>query len=168
MPTWRVNVQIDGRYAGKVRAALLRRAARAALRHQAAGPGVELSIALTGDATLHRLNRQFLGIDAPTDVLAFPSQAPASQLPTTNHESRNPGRPAYLGDIAISFRRATVQARSAGHPVEAELQLLAVHGVLHLLGHDHARRRDQARMWAAQEEILRELREGKERKARRR
>ena len=154
MPTWRVNVQIDGRYAGQVRPALLRRAAHAALRHQAVEPGVELSIALTGDATLHRLNKQFLGINSPTDVLAFPSEVSASHSRIADFLL--PKRP-YLGDIAISFRRGSAQAKSAGHPVDAELQLLAVHGVLHLLGHDHARRRDQARMWAAQKEILKGL-----------
>jgi probable rRNA maturation factor len=60
----------------------------------------------------------------------------------------------YLGDIAISLPRATAQAEAAGHPVAAELQLLTVHGVLHLLGHDHAEPEEKAAMWAAQAAVL--------------
>jgi len=150
MLIWRIYIQIDSRYIGNVRSALLRAAAQAALRQQAAPPKAELTLRLTGNATLRRLNRQFLGHDEPTDVLSFPAQDPA-------HKS--PGPDTYLGDIAISYPKARAQAKAAGHSLEAELRLLAVHGVLHLLGHDHARPRDKAAMWAAQEEILGQLKE---------
>jgi probable rRNA maturation factor len=59
-----------------------------------------------------------------------------------------------MGDILISVPYAAKSARKAGHALEAELQLLVVHGVLHLLGHDHAKPREKARMWKAQREIL--------------
>ncbi|MGH2523455.1 MAG: rRNA maturation RNase YbeY, partial [Anaerolineales bacterium] len=87
-----------------------------------------------------------LGHDYPTDVLSFPSE---ETDPETGMR--------YFGDIAISFPHAHAQAAAGGHPVAAELQLLVVHGVLHLLGHDHAKRAEKARMWAAQAEILKKL-----------
>ena len=119
-------------------------AARAALAQQSARG--DLSIVLSDDAHLQEMNRDYLGIDAPTDVLSFPAEE-------TDPQS---GR-SYLGDILISVRRAEQQARAAGHPVEAEVQLLVIHGVLHLLGYDHAKPADKARMWAAQAAILQSI-----------
>lgn len=127
-----------------VKAGLIERAALAALAQQSAGG--DLSIVLTDDARLRQLNRDYLGIDAPTDVLSFP----ASETDPETGVS-------YLGDLLISIPRAEEQARSAGHPLEAEVQLLVVHGVLHLLGHDHAGPEDKVRMWAAQAQILDKL-----------
>jgi probable rRNA maturation factor len=125
---------------------LLERAANAALVHESKSLDSELSIVLTDDARLQQLNRDYLGIDAPTDVLSFPA---SETDPETGAR--------YLGDILISMPRAQAQAETAGHPLEAEVQLLVVHGVLHLLGHDHAEPEEKARMWAAQAEILETL-----------
>jgi len=75
---------------------------------------------ITGDTELRRLNRDFRGKDYATDVLSFPA-----------------AETGFLGDIAISLGRARAQAREFGHPVEQEVQILMLHGVLHLLGHDH-------------------------------
>lgn len=125
---------------------LLERAAQAALEHQSQSLESELSIILTGDARLHELNLNYLGVDASTDVLSFPA---AETDPETGAR--------YIGDILISVPRAQAQAEAAGHPLEAEVQLLVVHGVLHLLGHDHAEGEEKARMWRAQAEILERL-----------
>ena len=76
---------------------------------------------ITGDAELRRLNREFLGKDYPTDVLSFSA----------------PGASVFLGDIAISFPRARAQARAFGHDTGQEIQILMLHGLLHLLGMDH-------------------------------
>jgi probable rRNA maturation factor len=124
----------------------LERAARAALTHQKVSPDTDLSIVLTDDARLQGLNRDYLGIDAPTDVLSFPA---SESDPET-------GAP-YLGDILISIPRAREQADAAGHPLESEVQLLLVHGILHLLGHDHAGVKEKRKMWKAQAEILESL-----------
>lgn len=75
---------------------------------------------ITGDAELRRLNLKFLGNDYPTDVLSFPASG------------------AFLGDIAISFLRARAQAHAFGHDAGQEVQILMLHGLLHLLGMDHA------------------------------
>ncbi len=125
---------------------LLERAARLALDHESAPTEADLTIVLTGDAQLRELNRDYLGLDAPTDVLSFPASESDPETGAT-----------YLGDILISIPRAKIQAQAAGHRLEDEIQLLVVHGVLHLLGHDHAEAEDKARMWAAQAEVLARL-----------
>jgi probable rRNA maturation factor len=122
---------------------LLERAAHAALEHEAESQDHEMSIVLTDNEHLQELNLNYLGIDAPTDVLSFPASE-------TDPESGV----RYLGDILISIPRAQSQADAAGHPLESEVQLLVIHGVLHLLGHDHAEPEDKARMWKAQSGIL--------------
>ncbi len=123
---------------------LVVRAAEAALAHEVAAG--DLAIMLADDAMLQSLNLQYLGIDAPTDVLAF---AGSERDPESGA--------AYLGDIAVSLERAEAQALIAGHPAESEVQLLVVHGVLHLLGYDHDELKAKSRMWASQAEILRAL-----------
>lgn len=125
---------------------LLRRAAEATLRHQGVPTNVALTLYLSDDPHIQQLNRTYLGIDAPTDVLSFPADEFDPQ------EGRH-----YLGDVILSLSRAQEQAQRAGHPLEAEVQLLVVHGVLHLLGHDHAEAEEKARMWQAQQEILNTL-----------
>jgi len=123
---------------------MLERAALATLDQQAVDG--DLTLVVSDDGQLQELNRSYLGIDAPTDVLAF---AASEVDPET-------GR-AYLGDVLISLPRAAQQAEAAGHGVEAELQLLVVHGVLHLLGHDHSGAQEKKRMWAAQAGVLETL-----------
>jgi probable rRNA maturation factor len=81
---------------------------------------------ITGDTELRRLNRDFRGKDYATDVLSFPASEP-----------RPSGSGPFLGDIAISLGRARAQAREYRHSIEQEVQILMLHGVLHLLGHDH-------------------------------
>ena len=125
---------------------LLEKAARAVLEHQSAGLAGDLTLVLADDAQLRALNRDFLGTDAPTDVLSFPS---GETDPETGRR--------YLGDILLSVERAARQAERSGHPLMDELQLLVVHGVLHLLGHDHAGAEEKAQMWAAQAQVLERL-----------
>jgi probable rRNA maturation factor len=125
---------------------LLRQAAQAALEHEGRSLESELSIILTNDARLHELNLNYLGVNAPTDVLSFPA---SETDPETGAR--------YVGDILISVPRAQAQAEAAGHSLEAEVQLLVVHGVLHLLGYDHAEVDEKSRMWKAQAEVLQSL-----------
>jgi probable rRNA maturation factor len=89
--------------------------------------GQPFACLITGDAELRRLNRQFRGMDYPTDVLSFPAAAPA----------------LHLGDLAISLGRARAQAREFGHRIEREVEILMLHGLLHLLGFDHEKDRGQ-------------------------
>ena len=124
---------------------LLESATRAALEQQSA-PDDDITIVLTDDDQMRELNLDYLGVDAPTDVLSFPAS-----------ESDPETGARYLGDILISVHRAAQQAQAADHSLQAEVQLLVVHGTLHLLGHDHVEAEQKARMWAAQAEILKRL-----------
>ncbi len=138
-----VQVQIDPSYRSAISADQIVRLVETALRQEGEQEPASLSIVITGDGRLHELNRDYLGNDGPTDVLSFPAGEidPDSGIP-------------YLGDVLISFPQAERQASEAGQDVEAELQLLIVHGVLHLLGFDHAEPEEKDRMWAAQRAIL--------------
>ena len=122
---------------------LLQHAAREVMDYIGGDTDVDITIILTDDAQIHELNKQYRGIDAPTDVLSFPS---GDTDPDSNR--------LYLGDVVISYPRAQAQAEAGGHPVEAELQLLVVHGVLHLSGYDHVEEQGKSGMRAAQAEIL--------------
>jgi probable rRNA maturation factor len=116
------------------------------LKHQDISLNVDLSIVFADDAHLKQLNHEFLGIDKSTDVLSFPA---GHTDPDTNR--------TYLGDVIISLPTAIRQANQAGHPISSEINLLIVHGVLHLLGHDHMSLGEKSAMWSAQDEILESL-----------
>jgi probable rRNA maturation factor len=120
--------------------------ARAALWHE--GRSGEMALVLTDDASIQELNRDFLGEDAPTDVLSFSAQEETGPFVTA------PEAGAYLGDVIISYPRAVQQAGEQGHTVGQELDLLVVHGILHLLGYDHATEEEKSVMWSHQDTIL--------------
>lgn len=145
-----INIQCSNALPADSRASghapFLKAAARRTLQRAYSGDTAEVTVVLTDDDQVHALNRQYLEIDAPTDVLSFPAGE-------TDPDSGE----LYLGDVIISYPRALAQAEAAGHPVEAELQLLVVHGVLHLLGYDHAEEDEQVAMWGMQAEILASL-----------
>lgn len=107
-------------------------------------------ITLTGDEHLREYNRRYRGLDEPTDVLAFA----AKEKPTDQRFQAPPGTEDWLGDIVISLPRAREQAKEAGHPINDEVRLLAVHGFLHLLGYDHAEPAEEAKMTALTNRIL--------------
>jgi probable rRNA maturation factor len=127
-----------------VSAEMIERAAAAALSNQKVEG--DLTVGLCDDAQLQQLNLQYLGVDSPTDVLAFAS----------SDKDPDSGR-LYLGDVIISIPQAQTHAQAAGHPLASEVQLLVVHGVLHLLGYDHAQAATKSRMWAVQAEVLQEI-----------
>jgi probable rRNA maturation factor len=145
MAPYTIEIQIDESYGQQTES--LRRAALATLAHQRMEGPCELTVVVAGDESSRELNRRHRGVDAPTDVLAFPGEA---------HEPfvGAPDLPRYLGDVIISFPRAQAQAAEAENEVQAELQLLVVHGVLHLLGYDDQAEPERARMWKAQQTIL--------------
>jgi probable rRNA maturation factor len=89
----------------------------------------EVSVLFTTDAGIRRLNRQYRHRDKPTDVLSFPAPPPRDGQPTL--------APDLAGDLAISVPTAARQAKDAGHPLFIELEVLLLHGLLHLAGYDH-------------------------------
>jgi probable rRNA maturation factor len=146
-----VEVQIAPALRGQADPAALRRAAEITLEIEGQAAPAEMSLVITDDDGIHHLNLQFRGVDASTDVLAF-SAREAGETFVTSPEAAD-----YLGDVIISLPRAAAQAAEEGHPPEEELALLVVHGVLHLLGYDHATPDQEAVMWARQSEILSRL-----------
>jgi probable rRNA maturation factor len=146
-----IEVLIRPGMEAKVERAGIERAVQTVLRLEAAPSGASLSVVITDDDEIRSLNRQFRGVDAPTDVLSFADDAP--DLPFVDAS----GEPPYLGDVVLSFPRAQAQAAEQAHSAAQEVYLLVVHGVLHLLGYDHAEPEKKSVMWARQETILREL-----------
>jgi len=113
----------------------------------------QVTVAIAPDRTVRALNRRFLGIDRPTDVLSFPSGGrPRGAQPRRLRRRAREGD--WLGDIVIARGVARAQAREGGHPMAVEVRILALHGLLHLLGYDHET--DDGRM-ASLEERLRRL-----------
>ena len=120
----------------------LRRSAELALKRGRAAKAAKLTILLTGDARLRRLNRDFRGKDKPTNVLSFPAQSPKGD---------------YLGDIALAYGVTAKEAQIAGKHFADHALHLTVHGVLHLLGFDHETRRAARAMEPLETGILGEL-----------
>ncbi len=141
-----MNIIINEEFSHQITESILFSTAQAVLKHEGISETTDLSIVIENDARLQELNNQFLGIDAPTDVLSFP----AEEIDPESGET-------YLGDIIISLPRAQAQATESGHSLEAEVQLLLIHGVLHLLGYDHTNEAEKNKMWSAQNTILRDL-----------
>ncbi len=144
-----VEVQILHDYVNILSADRLREVAQAVLRDEdVAG---QATLVITDDQGIQELNRNYLGRDVPTDVLAFSAQEQAGAFVVA------PEMGGYLGDVIVSYPRAVSQAKEYGHPEDRELYLLIVHGILHLLGYDHADEQEKAVMWAKQEAVLRGL-----------
>jgi probable rRNA maturation factor len=112
-------------------------------------PDGDLTLVLTNDEGIQDLNREFAGIDLPTDVLSF------SDGETDIETNR-----IYYGDVILSIPYAERQARLVGNSLGDELTLLVIHGVLHLLGFDHSKENNHQKMWSIQDEILKQLGSG--------
>lgn len=142
---WRIPVRRRRPLRGLTRG-LIQRAARQALSSEAA-PTCEVSVLLTHDNQIQALNREWRGIDAPTDVLSF-SLWEGEAAPVVAED------PPPLGDVVISVDTATRQAAELGVPIDSVVAHLVVHGVLHLLGFDHATSRDERAMRAREGRAL--------------
>jgi probable rRNA maturation factor len=140
-----LQIQIRPYYRHKISTADLKIAADLALK-KCQHTEVVVGILITGDVEMHSLNREYRGIDKTTDVLSF----------NENYIDPESGL-EYLGDIIISIPRAKKQALEGGHTIDQEIQVLVIHGILHLSGFDHDTKLRQKKMWQMQSEILNEL-----------
>lgn len=128
-------------------AALIKKAAAAALKAEGMDEPCEISVTLTDDAGIHAINRDTRGVDRPTDVLSFPIDEP--DLDTGCR---------FLGDMVLSLERTEAQSLEYGGGYAHECQYLTVHSVLHLLGYDHLDEgEEKARMRAREKAIMKEL-----------
>ncbi|CAJ1581719.1 rRNA maturation RNase YbeY [[Mycobacterium] wendilense] len=113
-------------------------------------PAAELSMVLLDTASMADLHMRWMDLPGPTDVMSFPMD---ELEPGGRPDASEPG-PSMLGDIVLCPQFAAEQAKAAGHDVEHELALLTVHGVLHLLGYDHAEPDEEKEMFALQRQLL--------------
>ncbi len=108
----------------------------------------QVSILLCEDSYIQKLNKEYRRVDAPTDVLAF-----------SMHEGPFPRvHPEILGDVVISLEAASRQAKRFCHSLNKEVALLVIHGILHLLGYDHQKKKDREKMRRKEKEILEVIR----------
>jgi probable rRNA maturation factor len=145
-PGHRVLVTIEEPFEDKVSAPWLEGIAALALAAESVPPA-ELGIVITDDATVQRLNREYAGEDKPTDVLSFSLREGDDFI--SPDDAASP-----LGEVIISYDTAERQAREAARPVEDELAMLLVHGILHLLGYGHAGPEEERAMFARQRALL--------------
>jgi probable rRNA maturation factor len=122
--------------------------ARFVLEHLRIHPLAELSILLVDIEAMEQLHVQWMEEPGATDVLAFPMD---ELRPTKDDEEPEPG---LLGDVVVCPAVAETQAREAGHSTAAEIDLLTTHGILHLLGYDHAEPEDREEMFGLQRDLL--------------
>jgi probable rRNA maturation factor len=141
-------VEVDNRSGAEVDEAPLVGLAEFALARLGMHPEVELAVSLVDPAEIAALHERWLDLPGPTDVLSFPMDELG--VPADGE----PAEPGMLGDVVICPQVAAEQARSAGHGTVAELELLLVHGILHLLGHDHAEPSEHAAMFSLQDALL--------------
>ena len=132
---------------------VIRRAVNAALKYESIQFEAEISVTLTDNEGIHELNRDFRGIDRPTDVLSFPlfdGEFPDAEIDEDGEKRKLP-----LGDIVISLEKALEQSLEYDHSFEREIAFLCVHSVLHLLGYDHEQSETEEKdMFRRQDEIL--------------
>ena len=171
MPPFDASVQVLEEFDGLVSGQWLRRVAEHALAVGSPGTEAEVSVVIAGDDVVRDLNRRHRGLDENTDVLAFAfghrgeyhgvrEQRPAPGEETDSAPAPDdefvvpPGEGRSLGEVVISYPQAERQAAQSGHPVRWELAVLVTHGVLHLLGHDHAGPEEEAAMRRMEAEVL--------------
>ena len=128
--------------------------ARFALDRMGVSPLAELSVLLVELDVMSDLHERWMDLPGPTDVMAFPMD----ELDSARRPDSAGVGPALLGDIVLCPAFAQDQARKAGHPLLDELHLLTVHGVLHLLGYDHAEPAEEREMFTLQNRILADYR----------
>jgi probable rRNA maturation factor len=140
----KIDVMVDSKRwkdAAKLRSVVRRAIAQAAAATRSTG-GAELAIVLTDDSAIRVLNRDWRGIDKPTNVLSFPAKK---------------GPQPHLGDIVLAYETIAREAENEHKPFAHHVAHLAVHGFLHLVGYDHERDKDALEMEQAERDILRQL-----------
>jgi probable rRNA maturation factor len=143
-----MSIEINNESAIPVDESAILRLATFALDQMHVHPEAELAIVLVDEGAMEQLHVQWMDEPGPTDVLSFPMD---ELRPGTEEDPTPPG---LLGDIVLCPQVATAQAVTAGHSALDELLLLTTHGILHLLGFDHAEPDEKAEMFGIQDEIL--------------
>lgn len=156
MQAHEINTEVDEQFRGCVKEDWLRDIVMRTLCLQQGVPAAELGLLITGDETVRSLNQEYRGVNESTDVLAF---ALAEETPDGEARAfvNPPDGLAHLGEVIVSYPRMVEQAREHGHSVEAEMALLVIHGVLHLLGYEHDTPVREGEMRALEKRVLSEV-----------
>jgi probable rRNA maturation factor len=146
-----IEIFVKEEFRGRVDQGWVRRLAQNVLKAEGVAHPYEVSMVFTDSETVQQLNRDYRGMDEPTDVLAF-----YMLLQAEGDESffLPPDDVTRLGEVIISYPQATEQAREQGNSPERELALLIVHGILHLLGYDHEEPEEEDEMRRREKELL--------------
>ena len=123
---------------------------------------VEISLSFVSLDEIHELNRDYRGVDRPTDVLSFPMFESVEELEEACEEAEEEGQTVPLGDVVICMDKIIEQAEEFGHSRERETVYLFTHSVLHLLGYDHETEEDKRTMRTREEEIMDDIGLGRE------
>jgi len=146
-----IGIHVEEEFRGVVDESQVRRIAQAVLKAEGVAPPYEVSLVFTDSEKVKQLNRDYRGVDEPTDVLAFymlPQKEEAAPF------ALPPDGVTRLGEVIISYHQAVEQAREQGHSTERELALLVIHGILHLLGYDHEEAKEEIKMREKERELL--------------
>jgi probable rRNA maturation factor len=158
-----VSVEINNESGMAADEDALRELAQYVIDQMETHPLADLSMLLVDEAHMTNLHEKWMEEPGPTDVLSFPMDElrPHSMAGPNRSRGRDNDEPepVLLGDVVLCPQVAAVQAKQHGHSTQAELELLTVHGVLHLLGYDHAEPDDEAEMFGLQNELLRDWRD---------
>jgi probable rRNA maturation factor len=151
LPKEEIEILVEKEFQGLVDEGWARRIAQTVLKAEGVAPPYEVSLVFTDSETVQKLNRDYRGVDKPTDVLAF------NMLPQDEADSSfalPPDGVTRLGEVIISYPQAVEQAREQGHSPEKELALLIIHGILHLLDYDHEKPGEESKMRERERELL--------------
>jgi len=146
-----IGIHIEKKFQSHIDEEWARNRAQEVLKAENITPPYEMSLVFTDSETVQRLNRDYRDVDEPTDVLAF------YMLPQHGADADFVSPPddiTHLGEVIISYPKAEEQAKEQGHSTEQELTLLIIHGILHLLGYDHEKPEEEAKMKAREKELL--------------
>jgi probable rRNA maturation factor len=146
-----IGIHVDEKFRGLVDSRWVKKIVRQVIKAEGVAPPYEVSLVFTDSETVKQLNRDYRGIDEPTDVLAF------YMLPQKKADSSfalPPDGVTRLGEVIISYHQATEQAKEQGHSPERELALLIIHGILHLLDYDHEEPEEESEMREKERELL--------------
>ena len=143
-----MSIEVNNESGAEVDEAEIVALARHVLAQMRVHPQAELSVVLVDETTMEQLHVQWMDEPGPTDVLSFPMD---ELRPGTEGEDSPPG---LLGDVVLCPQVAARQARTAGHSTAEELLLLTTHGILHLLGYDHAEPDEEKEMFGLQRKLL--------------
>jgi len=151
LPEEEIEILVEEKFQELVDEGWARKIAQTVLRTEGVAPPYEVGLVFTDSETVQRLNRDYRGVDEPTDVLAFYI---LPQKEADDSFALPPDGVTRLGEVIICYPQAVEQATEEGYSTERELTLLIIHGMLHLLGYDHEEPEEEAEMRTREKELL--------------